>query len=1560
MMIGSLVIYMVFMLFTSATLLETRFDAHFGELFNTGQHYRYNCPSDLSQQRCNEFVIRYYMTAMNLVINCPESVPVDVPDIYVGMLNDLGLVLMNYGTTEYVYMACNVFEEGLSISPHHRPILSNYASLLVSLGHYSEGASLYSLATSGEDVPALLLYNYGNFEFNHGSKEKAVELWERVLRQDPTNYYAVSSLATYHCTQGDTDRTLQLYAGGLAAFDQNQGAAVEPGPFYWVFVLQNVINVIPMITSSPGHINHIRRTFADNVLGLMGVAPLDSIDAPWKYLGCSSLGYYMIYHGFEDLYLRRLLATLYQHISFSLLVAPRSELQSMVPDHPVEGACAEGVRGCQLQVYQVKVAPRLKIGFLSAFFFHHSVSVLLKGVIKNLDRRLFDVYVIYFGQQGFDHVSDAFDELPNATSVYIPKRHVVAVEYTTDQFEAMRRTVAGLKLDVLVYGEIGMDDLTYFLAFGRVARRSVVFWGHAVSSGISSFAPDEVSASGLKHVGGPDYFVSSELFETPLSDVAGPASPLNPQQQYSERLLLQRGMTTFFEHPPRALSVEEFGTMVASAEQSSPFCLGPRESSKRIDYRESPAVHLPNKVDYVLFLLNHEPSAALFEGLPRWRSGCGSGNTVSDSSLHFYGLLQTLYKLHPDNDALIAVVLARDPKAFVLMPQGINLDYVEQVRQRWRLDDALRPHMDRVLFLRSMNEREYLTLAAVVDVMLDPFPVGGGRSSFEILSTGTPIVLLKPRTSILQLTFAMYRTMGIGEECVCNSLEEYVDAAVRLGGDVDGANTRLRDGILRYNSRLYGNYSVIQEWQDMLLYIAAAPRPVPHPDRALGEYCRTRGTCSDTTSGFNEPASGNWRQGEWSPHSTYPDLLPIVLRDVSVYALLDTGRARVVVNSTHIQSELVPASAVATTAVDAAGGAIVYGLRFHDPFLLPLSSPELEASDPLKILDELGVDWRVPGHDVIEATVYPDGTTDWQEQCLQATVHTPQYRSMTGLLRGRGLGDHDTRPVQQKYYQDVLKMVYVCNLISKAVIRVHAPAARLAEIEIGDNDTVWGLYEAAQRVKGEGVHAPTPLELNCSLNSASFGCHLGLVLRVGDDLAQQLCYLKYKYVLWDNFVLDLSEATQSLFPTELMGSPAWVEIRRAQASQWLCWLTEPMPRESGNIPRYLLNMHSEHHLALHSFLDELAPYRGSVCTGHETTLRVLKSGSESSTDQSSDTPTAGGYDRSDISLVITTSRRLAHFRRTMAALVAAAEEYRTESPIDKEGAGLFALFRDVVIIDDGSSDEDREAMRRDFGAYRLVFKPLGQEGHARSLNMAIAEVRTRFLVYLEDDWELLPATIIKESPAVQSASADLLSSSLSGPRLVFPRLVHMAKTILKQQRNSSLAQILFNEQSDRACSLGEVNTHSCGGAMDGGGWVREVKVHRVQDRKVLSLPFQLHEFSLLPNFERRDQRFGYWPGLSLNPGIWDLHRIRTQLSSHALKQPRDREDGLVNSDELQVELPVPLFNEDSALFEQQFSLMTWFTGLQMGFLPAVIFQHIGDVSSYVLNNVTKRPWDIPY
>lgn len=143
---------------------------------------------------------------------------------------------------------------------------------------------------------------------------------------------------------------------------------------------------------------------------------------------------------------------------------------------------------------------KIHIGFVSCSFRNHTVGKLYRGIIAKLDRKIFHVSV--FSGAGDDEINhfirdhcDSYCDLPG-------------------DLASARDEIAQAEPDILFYSDIGMDPITYFLAFARLAKVQCVSWGHPVTTGLTTI----------------DYFVSHQLLEE--------EDPVAAQSHYSEKLIL--------------------------------------------------------------------------------------------------------------------------------------------------------------------------------------------------------------------------------------------------------------------------------------------------------------------------------------------------------------------------------------------------------------------------------------------------------------------------------------------------------------------------------------------------------------------------------------------------------------------------------------------------------------------------------------------------------------------------------------------------------------------------------------------------------------------------------------------------------------------------------------------------------------------------------------------------------------------------------------------------------------------------------------------------------------
>jgi protein O-GlcNAc transferase len=182
------------------------------------------------------------------------------------------------------------------------------------------------------------------------------------------------------------------------------------------------------------------------------------------------------------------------------------------------------------------------------------------------------------------------------------------------------------------------------------------------------------------------------------------------------------------------------------------------------------------------------------------------------SESHVYACPQSLFKLHPEFDAVLGGILRGDPRGTLLLSWGLAPRWEQLLRQRFAA--TLPDVVDRIRFLPKMNRPEFLSLLAVSDVLLDPLHFGGGNTSYEGLALGVPIVTLPSRFLRGRITFALYKQMDM-LDCVVHSPREYNELALRLGTD-KSYRDQVRAKILAANSVLYENSTGVKELEEFL------------------------------------------------------------------------------------------------------------------------------------------------------------------------------------------------------------------------------------------------------------------------------------------------------------------------------------------------------------------------------------------------------------------------------------------------------------------------------------------------------------------------------------------------------------------------------------------------------------------------------------------------------------------------------------------------------------------------------------------------------------------------
>ncbi len=193
---------------------------------------------------------------------------------------------------------------------------------------------------------------------------------------------------------------------------------------------------------------------------------------------------------------------------------------------------------------------------------------------------------------------------------------------------------------------------------------------------------------------------------------------------------------------------------------------------------------------------------------------------------------QSLFKIHPDNDALFARTLAAAPAARLVVFEGRHPALT--ARYRARLGTAF-AHAgmrveERLIVLPQCGHDDYMRINAVCDAMLDTLRWSGGNTSLDALAAGLPIVTLPGRFMRGRQSAGMLALAGI-EGLVAGDEDEYVGIAARLALDPAWRAARAAE-IRAAAGRLFDDPEPVRALADVLGALVHGDVPVT-PDASV-------------------------------------------------------------------------------------------------------------------------------------------------------------------------------------------------------------------------------------------------------------------------------------------------------------------------------------------------------------------------------------------------------------------------------------------------------------------------------------------------------------------------------------------------------------------------------------------------------------------------------------------------------------------------------------------------------------------------------------------------------
>ena len=410
--------------------------------------------------------------------------------LFIDALHFLGVIAAQKNQFE---AAIALIDQAIAISPNHEGALTNRGLALHRLGQYDAALKDFEHAISVNEHNAQNYYNRGNTLQELKQYEAALQSYDKAIAIDPLNN-------NVHYNRGNTLQELKQYEAALQSYDK--AIAIDPlnaeafngrGDCFYELgditaakycykkaiklnpgLIQARLGVptsnIPKIFSSTDNPEQLRLELNKDLDELKAWSAFNKIPDGHLFVGCHQ-PYYLAYQDTSNLEI----LVKYGEISQSLMRSfPGITAKKLGNPNPIQ------------------------IGIVSSHLHSHSVwNAITKGFVENLDREIFDLHFFDLGSY-----EDNETEIAKNLSKSFTHKCMSLFEWSEE--------IVNKGIEVLIYPEIGMHQLTSQLANLRLAPLQLAFWGHPETTGLKTI----------------DHFISA-------NDLEGPQAEAN----YSEKLL---------------------------------------------------------------------------------------------------------------------------------------------------------------------------------------------------------------------------------------------------------------------------------------------------------------------------------------------------------------------------------------------------------------------------------------------------------------------------------------------------------------------------------------------------------------------------------------------------------------------------------------------------------------------------------------------------------------------------------------------------------------------------------------------------------------------------------------------------------------------------------------------------------------------------------------------------------------------------------------------------------------------------------------------------------------